>query len=351
MTQPQLVKGALIDSVALLRLSALGDVVLMVPMVRTLQHTFPELKITWVISRPMHALLEGMGGVEFIVIDKPKRVSDYLKLRKQFKAYKFDVLLAAQANLRVNLIYPWIKATCKLGFDNERSREGHRYFVDHQIRFQPNHLLDSFMQFAFAMGATKPQIRWDLPIGESDWAWAKQQLGDGEYIAINPLASKSDRNWSIERNVALIKAIREKWPSKSIVLTGGPSDEEIKVAAAIEQQAGDCLNLVGQSSLKQLAALLGSVKCLVSPDTGPAHLAVAMATPVVGLYADITSKLSGPYLSQDLVVDRYEQALEKYCHKDAKKVPWITRVHNAEAMNLITVDDVVSKLSTLFEEE
>ncbi|MDF1654700.1 MAG: glycosyltransferase family 9 protein [Coxiellaceae bacterium] len=350
MIQPQLVKGGLIDNVALLRLSALGDIVLMVPMIRTLQHTFPKLKITWIISRPMHSLVEGMDGVDFIVIDKPKNISDYLKLRKKFKAYTFDVLLAAQANLRVNLIYPWVKATCKLGFDNERSREGHHFFVDHQIRFEPNHLLDSFMQFAFALGATEPQIRWDLPIGEQDWAWAKQQLGDRKYIAINPLASKADRNWSIERHVALIKAIREKWPSKSIVLTGGPSDEEKKAAAAIEQQAGDCLNLVGQSSLKQLAALLGSVECVVSPDTGPAHLASAMGTPVVGLYADITSKLSGPYMSQDLVVDRYEQALEKYCNKNAKDVPWITRVHNVEAMNLITVDDVIGKLSTLFEE-
>ena len=107
MIQPQLIKGALIDTIALLRLSALGDVVMMVPMVRTLQKTFPKLEITWVISKPMHALLEGLDGVEFIVIDKPKSVFDYLKLRKQFKAYHFDVLLAAQANLRVNLI--WIR--------------------------------------------------------------------------------------------------------------------------------------------------------------------------------------------------------------------------------------------------
>ena len=283
------------------------------------------------------------------MIDKPKSVTDYLRLRKQFKQYRFDVLLAAQANLRVNLIYPWIKAACKLGFDNERSREGHHFFVDHQVRFEPNHLLDSFMQFAFALGATKPQIRWDLPIGEGDWAWAKQQLGDKDYLAINPLASKPDRNWSIARHVDLIKALRERWPNKSIVLTGGPSDEEKKVAAAIEQQVGGCLNLVGQSTLKQLAALLGSVSCVVSPDTGPAHLASAMGTPVVGLYADITPTLSGPYLSQDLVVDRYAEALEKYCHKDAKKVPWITRVHNAEAMNLITVDDVMQKLATVFD--
>ena len=344
MIQPQLIKGALIDTIALLRLSALGDVVMMVPMVRTLQKTFPKLEITWVISKPMHALLEGLDGVEFIVIDKPKSVFDYLKLRKQFKAYHFDVLLAAQANLRVNLIYPWIKATCRLGFDNERSREGHRYFVDQQIQFQRNHLLDSFMQFAFALGATKPEIRWDLPIGEDDWAWAKQQLGDQSYVAINPMASKLDRNWSIENNVALIKAVRQRWPDQSIVLTGGTSDQEKQVAGEIAAQAGDCLNLVGQSSLKQLAALLGSVGVLVSPDTGPAHLAVAMGTPVVGLYADITSKLSGPYLSQDLVVDRYAEALKKYCQKDENKVPWITRVHNPKAMDLITVADVMAKL-------
>ena len=349
--QPQIVKGALLESLAVCRLSALGDVVMMVPMVRTIQRAFPKLAITWIISRAMHTLLEGMDGVEFIVIDKPRSIADYWRLRKQLKAYRFDVLLAAQANLRVNLIYPLIKAKCRVGFDSERSREGHRWFVDQQIQFYPNHILESFLQFSNALGAIDVDMRWDLPIAACDWQFAKQQLGEQRYVAINPCASKADRDWPINRTLELIAQIKQRWQC-SVVLTGGNSDKERLAAEQVMQQtSGSCLNLVGKTSLKQLAAVLGTVEVLVSPDTGPAHLACAMATPVVGLYADITSKLSGPYLHQDLVVDRYEQALLQYRKKKMDEVPWITRVHNKRAMELITVDDVMQSLEKVLNKE
>lgn len=350
--QPQVIKGGLLESVAVFRLSALGDVVMMVPVIKTLQATFPKLKLTWIISRPMHALLEGMEGVEFIVIDKPRGIKDYLALRRQLKAYRFDVLLAAQSNLRVNLIFPLIKATCRLGFDLQRSREGHHWFIDKQIQFHPNHILESFMQFAFALGATKPELRWDLPLGDGDWTFAKQKLAGQSYVALNPCASKPDRNWPLERNVDLMKAVYQRW-QMPVVLTGGPSDEEQRIADELVtwavKNSVPCLNLVGKTSLKQLAAVLGSVKVLVSPDTGPAHLASAMGTPVVGLYADITPKLSAPYMSRDLVVDRYPEALQQFMKKSIDDVPWITRVHNPKAMSLIMVDDVMQQLEKVLD--
>ncbi len=349
--QPQIVKGALLKSLVVCRLSALGDVVMMVPMVRTIQRAFPKLPITWIIARSMHTLVEGMDGVEFIVIDKPRSLGDYWRLRKQLKTYRFDVLLAAQANLRVNLIYPLIKAKCRIGFDSERSREGHRWFVDQPILFHRNHILESFLQFSHALGAIDVDMRWDLPIADGDWQFAKQQLGEKKYVAINPCASKADRDWPIERTLELIARI-EQHGSYLVVLTGGNSDKELAVAENIMQKtSGTCLNLVGKTSLKQLAAVLGTVDVLVSPDTGPAHLACAMGTPVVGLYADITPKLSGPYLHQELVVDRYEQALLQYRKKKMDDVPWITRVHDKRAMELITVDDVMQRLEKVLNKE
>jgi heptosyltransferase I len=336
-----------IKSICIFRLSAMGDVVMMVPMLRTLQQHFPKAKITWITSRPMHALLEGMDGLEFIVIDKPRSLKDYRALKKQLAPYHFDVLLAAQSNLRVNRIYPKIKADVKIGFDNKRSREGHRFFVNEQIPYKENHLLESFMQFAEYLGA-EPIYRWDLAVGAAEREFAKTHLGAGRHLAINAMASKADRNWSVERYVGLIEAAVLRW-GVTIVLTGGPGDEECAFSKKIEDALSvEIINLVGKTCLKQLAAVLGGVDALVSPDTGPAHLACAMGTRVIGLYADITPALSAPYLCQDLVVDRYPQAMQKYRGKTPAQTRWNQRVHHPDAMSLIHVEDVIEKLQLVF---
>src|SRR6185295_6261666 len=96
-------------------------------------------------------------------------------------------------------------------------------------------------------------------------------------------------------------------------------------------------NLVGKTTAKQLAAVLGRARALVAPDTGPVHIATAMGKPVIGLYAVAPSKLSGPYLSRDLVIDRFAEAVRTILQKDPAHVPWGTRVHRQKAMELIQV--------------
>lgn len=103
----------MIKSICIVRLSALGDVLMAVPLIRTLQANLPQAKLTWIISRPAFDLVEGMDGVEFILIDKPNSIVDYWRFKKQMKGRTFDVLLAPQASLRTNLLYPLIKAKRK----------------------------------------------------------------------------------------------------------------------------------------------------------------------------------------------------------------------------------------------
>jgi len=336
-----------IKHIALLRLSALGDVALMVPVVRAIQRQYPGLKITWIISRDFYPLVEGLNGIDFIVIDKPKSIADYWRLKQKFKHYHFDVLLAAQASLRANLIYPLIKAPIKIGFDKIRSRDGHSLFITERIDFKAEHLLDGFMRFAKALGMDDLSLEWNLPIAQADWEWAKQQLGvrKGTWVAINPATSKKERLWFVDRYAALIDEAVNRL-GVNVVLTGGPSEEEKILAQKImEKTKTECLNLVGKSSMKQLAALLGTVKVLISPDTGPVHIATAMGTPVIGLYAVAPPNLSGPYLSQEFVINKYPDAVKKILHQDSNKITWATRVHDQKAMELITVSEVISKLS------
>ena len=334
-----------IKRIAILRLSALGDVCMVVPVIRTLQKALPQAHITWFISRPAFDLVKGLEGVEFIVIDKPRNLFDYLKLRKQFKNAKFDVLLAMQAALRTNLIYPFIKAPIKIGFDNARARDGQRWFTNFQISFAKQHLMDSFLSFAEALGIKEKVIEWNLPITDEERQWAKQQLpdGDGSLLVINPAASKAERNWPAIRYVEIIKVMHQR--GVRILLTGGPHQVEKNLIAEIKQQldfsVADCS---AQTSPKQLAAILECADCVLAPDTGPVHMAVAVGTPVIGLYAVAPAWLSGPYLQREIAIDKYDEAVTTILNKDPATVPWGTRVHSDQAMALISVAEVEERL-------
>lgn len=331
--------------ICLVRLSALGDVCLAVPLVRTLQHAFPEAKITWVTTAPMLQLLEGLDGVEFVLTEKTNLLA-CLKFRRRMRGRRFDALLAAQASFRAHFLYPLIRAERKIGFAKDEARDAHWFFVNEHVRGRREHLLDSFLAFAEALGATRPMIEWRLPITPADHAFADKRLTPARWIAMNPAASRPERNWLPERYAGVIEACVRRWDAR-IVLTGGPSRSEQEFADGILRRVSKperVLNLVGQTTPKQLAAVLARARALVAPDTGPVHIATAMGTPVVGLYAVARPELTGPYNSQHLVVNRFPEAVRTILGEDPNEAKWKTRVKSAQAMNLITVEDVLQRL-------
>ncbi len=338
-----------LKQLALFRWSAIGDIVMMVPLVRALQRSHLNLDMTWITGRLAYSLLEGLSGIDFIVIDKPHSLLDFLTLSRQLQHASYDILLAAQASLRVHIVYPLIKATRKIGFDRQRARDAHGLFVKERIEFGCEHLIDSFMRFAQALGVQDTALEWNLPIDEQQKDWAKRQLAvkSGPWLAINPMAGKRERRWPLECYAQAIDRIVDRW-KVNIVLTGGPSVEEKTFSHTIaDKTTADCLVLTGHTNLKQMAALLGAVDVVLAPDTGPVHIATAMNTPVVGLYAVAPPELSGPYLSQHLVVNRYPDAVAHILKKDPDTIAWGKRVHSLDAMKLITVEDVIQKLGVV----
>jgi len=340
--------------IGLLRLSALGDVCMVVPVIRTLQQAMPGARITWIISRPAYDLVEGLEGVEFVVIKKPSNPFDYLSLWWRMRHHRFDVLLCMQAALRANLIYPFLRAKRKIGFDKVRARDGQQFFTNQSITFnnpqQREHLMDSFLGFTRAMDINAPVIDWRLPITNLDRGWVKAILpaGNGDLIVVNPAASKAERNWPAERYTEVLNRLYQR--GVRIVFTGGGSDVEKQFINQIKADTTDDItDLSGQTSPKQLAALIEAADCLIAPDTGPVHLAAAVGTPVIGLYAVAPTWLSGPYLSREHCVDHYNDAVKKYLKKDPASVPWGTRVHDKRAMSLIEVHEVVSRVVSVLE--
>lgn len=332
--------------IAIVRFSALGDVVMVSAAVRRLQQCFPRASITWITSPLTYSLLSGMRGVTFEVHEKPRTLADYRAFYRLFRRRHFDVVMAMQASLRINLLYPALHSPLKIGFDRIRAREGQGWFCNRKIPFENNHLVDSFLAFPGQLGCGAAEPVWNLPIPDEDIGWARSCLQHlpRPLVALHPYASKPERNWLPERYAALIRDVTQHRQG-SVVLTGGSAIAERELCRQLaEVSPSRVLDLCGQTTPKQLAAILGQADVLVAPDTGAVHIARAMDTPVIGLYAVAPSRLTGPYGRMEFVVDRYPEAVRKFLGKDPQQVAWNTRVHHPGAMALIEVDDVVQQL-------
>ena len=337
-------------SLCILRLSAIGDVMHMVPVVKTLQQHWPNCKITWIIGKLEATLVGDLPGVEFIIFDKSGGLKSLFTLRQQMRQRRFDVLLHMQVALRASLISSVIKTPIKMGFDRQRAHDYQWLFTNSQIDAKPQqHVLDGFFNFLEKLGITEKQLRWDIPISASDTQFIQQQLpNDKPILVINPCSSARLRNWPTTHYAAIVDYAVEKHGAQ-IVLSGGPSEMERNTTTEIcKFSKSKIVSLVGQTSLKQLLALLKQAKGLIAPDTGPAHMATAVGTPVIGLYATSNPKRTGPYLSQKWTVNRYPDAAEKFLGQTEQQLTWGQRIRDPEAMDLITQEDVINKLDLLF---
>ena len=330
-------------SICLLRLSALGDATHALALVRQLQRAWPDAAITWIIGKGEEKLLEGLEGVEFIVFDKQAGFAGYRDLRARLAGRRFDVLLNLQLALRAGLASTAVKADRRIGFDKGRSKEGHSLFINERIPAGGHHVLDAFLQFLVPLGLSRGAVEWRMPVPEAAHAWAAEQLpGDQPTLVVSPCSSHPLRNWRTERYAAVADhAAARGW---RVVLCGGRSTLERETADAIQAaMTAPALDLVGKDTLKQLLALLARASLVLTPDSGPAHLANAMGTAVLGLYACTDAARSGPYSNTRWCVNRYGEAVERFLEIPASRVRWGRRVEFPGVMDLVTVDAVLDR--------
>lgn len=322
----------------------MGDVTHVVPLVRTLRAAWPQVAITWVIGKGEHRLLAGLEGVEFVEYDKKSGLAGMRALRRQLAGRRFDVLLQMQVAARANLLSAFIPARRRIGYDKSRSKDLHGLFINERIPDRPGiHVLDALGSFCEPLGLHQTEVRWDLPVPADAFGWAKTQWPeDGRRtLMISPCSSHLLRNWRAERYAAVADhAIARGW---QVVLCGGRSELERQTADAIlAAMQGAALDLVGKDTLKQLPALLQRADLLMTPDSGPMHIANAMGTRVLGLHAASNPERSGPYTTRRYCVDRYDDAARKYRGQPAAELKWGTKIEHEGVMDLVTVGDAIA---------
>ncbi|MFC3815932.1 glycosyltransferase family 9 protein [Lysobacter sp. GCM10012299] len=336
------------ESICLLRLSALGDVTHVVPLVRTLQAAWPQARITWVIGKGEHRLLAGLPDVDFVEYDKKTGLAGMRAVRRELRQrlggkQRFDVLMQMQVAARANLLSAFIPARRRIGYDRSRSKDLHGLFVNERIPDRPGiHVLDAIGSFCEPLGLHQDRVQWDLPVPDEARQWAREQWPDDgtPTMLVSPCSSHARRNWRPERHAALADhAAARGW---RVVLCGGRSELERQTTDAImAAMHHPALDLVGKDTLKQLPALLERGQLLVTPDSGPMHIGNAMGTKVLGLHAASNPARSGPYSDRRYCADRYDDAARKYLGKPAAELRWGTKIEHDGVMDLVTVEDAI----------
>ena len=326
----------------------------MLPIVNTIRSVWPQTKITWVIGKTEFELMRGLAGVEFVVFDKARGIGAYRELRRQLRRRSFDVLLVMQLSLRANLIFPLIDASVKVGFEPKSCKALYASLTDHRIPVPENrHVLDTFFSFTRYLGIDEKRLVWDVCCSDEERSFVATKLlpqigDDARILLINPCSSRVWRNWPAER-YAEIADYAAKTYAMQTVLTGGntPIERACGQRTAAMTTHRPPIDLIGKTTLRQLAAVIERADIVIAPDSGPAHLASCAGKPVIGLYATSNPDRTAPYLNRQWCVNRYPDAVRQYLGKPARAVPWGTKIKDPDAMRLITFDDVRQKLDTL----
>lgn len=334
-------------SLCIIRLSAIGDVCHTLAVVQAIQRQYPDAEITWIIGKTEAMLMQDLPNIRLIPFDKKSGWKGIFTIWKQLAHKRFDFLLNMQTAFRASILSLGIKADKKMGFNKDRAREMQWIFTNQKVEQTTSpHVLDGQMMFAKAIGVTDLTPKWQLPIPEETVEKAKQWLDPiRKNVVISPCSSKAEKDWLIERYADIANWLIAQ--NINVILVGSPVKRELEMTACIQQLAPNVQNFVGNTSLKELAALLKLADLVISPDTGSAHIASIQGTPVIGLYAIHNPRRTAPYNDQQNVISVYDEVVQTYYGKPWQALPWATKAKSKTGENLmarISVESVKQKV-------
>ena len=344
-----------IENICVLRTSSLGDICHMLPFIYTLRREYPKAKISWIIGKNEASFLEKIDGVEFIIFDKNNTFKSYLSIAKRLTKIKYDIMFIMQVSLRANIISLFINSEIKLGYDSTRSSDLHSLFSNKKIQSSSHtHVVDVFLSFLNILNIEKNSFtyKWDVQEKVSKQNLYKNFSGlEERYFILSPCSRSSNRNWLIERYAAIADYIKKNFGLQCVLTSSSSRFEKEFVEKIINHMNSIPYNLAGKTSLHELFSLVKNSELLISPDSGPIHIATCVNKPVIGLYGVTNTVRAGPYNSIDLCVDKYNDALLKYEGLKPHEAKWRFKNNHKDVMSLISTNEVIKKIDIFFGKE
>jgi heptosyltransferase I len=289
--------------IAIIKPSALGDIVHTLPVLSAVRDQFPDAKISWVVNRAFAPLLHGHPDLnEVIPFDrgayKSLRTSlNYsVTLLNELRKKRFQLVLDLQGLARTGLMTLATGAPVRIGFSN--AREGSRWAYTHTVPVQESeeiHAVDRYWRMVDFLGAGKQSRRCIVPIDPAESTSVVHDFSayPRPWI-VTALGSKwFTKRWPPTHFAKLLQLATQQFGG-TIFSVGTAEDSPLSLELQ-NHVLGTVVDLTGKTPLPRLAALLKSAEVMVANDTGPLHLAAALGTPCVAPYTCTKIALHGPY--------------------------------------------------------
>ncbi len=313
------------------RLSSLGDIVHTLPAVAALRESFPDARIDWVVEHKWSALLQGSPVVnEVIALDR----SSWRALGScigRLRAARYTCALDFQG-LYKSAVLAFLSGTRRrVGLARQFAREGGAaLFYTERVSPPAGHIVEQILALAESIGARRAASPFPLRVpaeAEADMNRRLAASGLRDFFVLSPGGGWRGKRWPAERYGALYRELARRHGWRGVV-NCGPGEDEL--AEAVCRAAAPEEPVRFSTDLPQLMALLRRARIVIAGDTGPLHLAVALGTPVVGLYGQTDPKRNGPYCAADIVVRNARPEQTSYKRSD----------EHAALMLSISVDQV-----------
>jgi lipopolysaccharide heptosyltransferase I len=323
--------------VALLKPSALGDIVHSLPVLSALRRRFPEASITWVVNRSYEPLLQGHPDLDATLpFDRGVGRRGWLRAAASHSRFalalwrqRFDLVVDLQGLLRSGLMTRATGAARRVGLST--AREGAAYFytdtIDVPGGLKGLHAVDRYWRVADALGVGDGPRVFTLPVREDARRAAAAALRGSPrpWMAFGVGSRWQTKRWRPAHFAALARKARAAFGGTVVFV--GSADEAELARQAQAGLGGRSLDLCGRTTLPELTAVLERCDVMVANDTGPLHLAAALGRPVVAPYTCTKVRCTGPYGSSGAV------ATTVWCAGSERK-----RCPRMECMDELTAD-------------
>jgi heptosyltransferase I len=331
---------ARLDRVCIVMMSAVGDAVHVLPVINALKRHAPACRITWLLQPGPASLVRGHRSVdEIIIFNRSAGMKAFTDIRRELAGRTFDLVINLQVYFKAGVVTSFTRAPVKLGFDRARARDFNWLFTTHRIpaRAVGQHVQDQYFEFLDALGVAHEPPVWDLGPWPGELPWRDEFFAtlDRPAAAIVVATSKPEKDWLPERWADVVDLLSTEYGLQP-VLVGGRSPRELAAEQVIMARARhQPLSALG-SGLRNLVGILSGSALVLSPDTGPLHMAVALERPVISLMGYTNPKRTGPYRRyHDLLIDAYGDPGEDY---------QVSMENRPGRVQGITVDQVREKL-------
>lgn len=312
-------------NILVVKLSAIGDVIHALPVSYAIKETYPDAKLTWVVEPPAYDILKDNPYIDKIIVFEKKKfkslkgfISNYGPFTKVLNADKYDASLDLQGLFKSAAIAWSAKAPVRLGTCNMRE-QSHRISKPVVGPNAQGHIVERYLDVARGLGCQVRQVKFPMEITERDAQIAQgvlKQAGVPEgakYVVLAIGANWPNKRWPTKYYGQLSDWLYNK-KIIPVIIGGGALDAQLAEDIAGETEIPP-VNIVGKTSLKQLAHVIKQAVAVVGGDTGPVHLSAGLGQNTVMVMGPTDANRNGPYGQLENAIEANRPC--KYCWKRA----------------------------------